>query len=93
MTEPASTAAAKPRFIDTRIPVTWLLGIAGGAIWALVTMYFTLNQLVTTVADLSAAVKASTESANNVQSKLAVIEFRLGNVENQVDQIVRGKSK
>ena len=69
------------RIVDLKIPLTWLLGVAGFLGWALISMYFSLNQLVTTVTDLQITVKSGNNSVAAVAGELALQKFRLQNVE------------
>ncbi len=69
------------RFVDVRIPLYWVLTILGGFVWAQVSAWFSLQALTGQVAELTAATKIQAQAYQDVQSKLALIEFRLGNLE------------
>ncbi|MEK7945715.1 hypothetical protein WKR98_13240 [Pigmentiphaga sp. YJ18] len=81
------------RLIDPRIPLSWLIGGAIFVGWGLIQMWFTLNQLVSDVGKLSEAIKNSSEASMVTQNKLAIIEFRLGNVEYNLGLIGRKPKK
>lgn len=69
------------RVIDFRIPLPWLLGVGMAVGWALVSMYFSVNQLVRDVADLQITVKAGNGQAITVAGELALLRFRVENLE------------
>ncbi len=71
------------RVIDFRIPLPWLLGIASGIGWALVSMWFMVNQLVRDVSDLQITVKAGNSQAVTVAGEMALLRFRVENLEAQ----------
>lgn len=87
MSEQEPTAAAGERVtrvIDFRIPLPWLIGVCAGIGWALISMYFSVGQLVTTVAELQITVKSGNGSVTAIAGKQALIEFRMENVENTI---------
>jgi hypothetical protein len=61
----------------------WLLVTLTGLGWALVSMWFALNQLITSVADLQIDVKAGNSSTNLILGKIALLEFRVGTLESE----------
>ena len=69
------------RVIDFKIPLPWLLGVAGVVGWALISMYFSVGQLVKTVDELQITVKSGNSSVVAVVGELALQKFRLQNVE------------
>lgn len=69
------------RVIDFRIPLPWLLGICMAVGWALVSMWFSVNQLVRDVADLQITVKAGNTQATTVAGEIALLRFRIENLE------------
>ena len=72
------------RVIDFKIPLHWLLGVCGIIGWAIVSMYFSVAQLVRTVDDLQITVKSGNTSVVAVAGELALQKFRLANVEDAV---------
>lgn len=75
------------RVIDFRIPLPYLLTGVGGLGWALISMWFALNQLVKTVDELQHAVKLGNVSVVAVAGELSLIKFRLNNVEDAVKRV------
>lgn len=73
----------KQGIIDTRIPIVWFLSIAVPILWAAVQLYFTVGQLKETVVDLRATVHLLSTSNANAQKELAVMSYRIGNIERQ----------
>lgn len=82
MTDPQEVTPDRiTRIVDLKIPLPWLLGVAGIVGWALISMYFSVGQLVTTVADLQITVKSGNSLVTSVAGELALQKFRLQNVE------------
>lgn len=79
------------RVIDLRIPLPWLLGVAGVVGWGLVSMWFMVNQLTRDVSDLQITVKAGNGQAVTVAGELALLRYRVENIE--ADRRVEGKGK
>lgn len=75
------------RVIDFRIPLTWLLTGVAAVSWALVSMWFSVAQLVGTVNDLQITVKSGNTSVVAVSGELALLKFRLTNVEDSVKRV------
>ena len=69
------------RVIDFRIPLPWLL--SGGIVvgWALVSMYFSINQLLRDVGELQITVKAGNSQATTIAGDIALLRFRIENLE------------
>ncbi|GAD20975.1 hypothetical protein [Acidovorax sp. MR-S7] len=78
------------RVIDFRIPLPWLLGIGMAVGWALVSMWFSVNQLVRDVADLQITVKAGNTQATTVAGEIALLRFRVENLEAANRQPTKG---
>lgn len=79
------------RVIDLRIPLPWLLGVAGVVGWGLVSMWFMVNQLTRDVSDLQITVKAGNGQAVTVAGELALLRYRVENIE--ADRRAEGKMK
>lgn len=77
------------KVIDFRLPLTWLLGIAGMVAAAFVSMYFQLGQLREDMTDLKISVKAGNSQAGTVQGELAILRFRVETLE--ADKRASGK--
>lgn len=69
------------RVIDMKLPLTWLLGVAFAAAAAFASMYFKLGQLGEDMTDLKIAVKAGNGQAATIQGELAILKFRIENLE------------
>lgn len=91
MSDEPQTEQRAPRVIDFRIPLPWLLGVAGVVGWGLVSMWFMVNQLTKDVSELQITVKAGNGQAITVAGELALLRFRVENLE--ADRRVEGKSK
>ena len=75
------------RVIDFRIPLPWLLGVAGAVGWTLVSMYFSVGQLVKTVDDLQITVKSGNTSVSVLASEVGLLKFRMGTTEDDLKRI------
>lgn len=69
------------RVIDFRIPLPWLLSGLVVVGWALVSMWFMVNQLVRDVGDLQITVKAGNSHATTVSGDIALLRYRVENLE------------
>ena len=72
------------RVIDFRIPLPWLLSGLIVVLWALISMYFALNQLVREMGDLQITVKAGNTSSATLSGEQVLLRFRLENVESEM---------
>ena len=75
------------RIVELKLPLTWMLGVAGVVGWALVSMYFSVGQLVKTVDELQITVKSGNGSVVAVAGELALLKFRLTNAEDAVKRV------
>ena len=75
------------RIVELKIPLHWLLGVVGVVGWALVSMYFSVGQLVKTVDELQITVKSGNGSVVAVAGELALLKFRLTNTEDAVKRV------
>lgn len=87
MNEEIKAEGRVTRVIDLKIPLVWLLSIMGALAWVLISMWFTLNQLVVTIADLQITVKAGSTSYSVLASEQALMNYRMGTVEAQIKAI------
>jgi hypothetical protein len=69
------------RIIDMKLPLTWLLGVAFAFAAAFASMYFKLGQLGEDMTDLKITVKAGNGQAATIQGELAILKFRIENLE------------
>jgi hypothetical protein len=76
------------RVVDFRIPLPWLLSGVAGITWALISMWFSVNQLVKTVDELQITVKSGNTSVVAVAGELALLKFRLTNTEDEQKRVV-----
>ena len=75
------------RIIEFKLRLEWVLGICGVVGWALISMYFSLNTLVKTVADLQIDVKAGNNSVTAIASELALVKYRLATTEARIQSV------
>lgn len=87
MTEELKQEGRVTRVIDLKIPLVWLLSIAGALAWVLISMWFSLNQLVVLVADLQISVKSGNSAYQVLASEQALINYRMGTVEARLKTI------
>ena len=85
MTQELKTDARLTRVIDLKIPLVWLLTISASLAWVLISMWFTLNQLVVLVADLQVTAKAGGNNYSVLASEQALMDYRLTSVEAQIN--------
>ena len=69
------------RVIDVKLPLTWLLGVAFAAFAVFASIYFRVGQLGEDMTDLKVAVKAGNGQAATIQGELAILKFRIENLE------------
>ena len=91
MSDEPQTEQRVSRVIDFRIPLPWLLGVMGVVGWGLVSMWFMVNQLTKDVSDLQITVKAGNGQAVTVAGELALLRYRVENIE--ADRRAEGKGK
>lgn len=71
------------RVIDMKIPLTWLMGAAFSFACVFAGMYFQLRQLGEDMTDLKITVKAGNGTAATIQGELAILKFRIENLESE----------
>lgn len=69
------------RIIDMKLPLNWLLTVAFSLALLIGGMYFKLGQLGEDMTDLKISVKAGNNQASTVQGELAILKFRIENLE------------
>jgi len=74
------------KLIDTRMPLVWLLSTGFSFAVLLFGIYFNVQRLSEDVAELKATTKTGNAQANNLAGEVAIIKWRMDNLEN-----VRGK--
>lgn len=70
------------RVVDFRIPLPYLISSGIGVMWALISMWFAVQSLTREMNDLQVVIKTSIASSAIVNSDIALIKFRLDNIEN-----------
>ncbi len=86
MPEPTTTTAADDvargvRLIELKLPLTWLLGVAFAFVCGGFGMYYKLDRLMEDVTDLKISVKAGNTSTMTIQGEMAILKFRIENLE------------
>ena len=69
------------RVIDFRVPLPYLLSAFAALAFTLISMYFSLNQLVRDVGDLQITVKAGNSQSVTLAGDQALLRFRIENIE------------
>lgn len=69
------------RVIDLKLPLNWLLTVAFSIALLIGGMYFQLGQLSQDMAELKTAVKSGNVATSTVQGELAILRFRVENLE------------
>jgi hypothetical protein len=69
------------QIIDRKLPLPWLISSAASIVFALLAMYFKLDQLGTDVVELKATVRASGATSSTVQNEVAILRFRIETLE------------
>jgi hypothetical protein len=75
------------RVIDFRLPLAWLLGGVIAISWAVISMYFAVQTLVSSVADLQITVKSGNVSSSVLAGEVSLLRFRVEVIEAQVKAI------
>ncbi|MES2187945.1 MAG: hypothetical protein V4505_25565 [Pseudomonadota bacterium] len=69
------------RMVDLRIPLWGLLCGCTVVGWGLISMWFMVNQLVKDVGELQITVKAGGSQATTIAGEMAILRFRVENLE------------
>lgn len=69
------------KVIDLKLPLNWLLTVAFSLSLLIGGMYFQLRQLAEDMTDLKIAVKAGNGSQATIQGEMAILKFRIENLE------------
>ncbi|QJC56142.1 hypothetical protein HC248_01428 [Polaromonas vacuolata] len=70
-----------------KIPLWGVISVAGAGIMCLITIWFNLQALTMAVQDLQITVKSGNGSVQALVSETALLKFRLGAVEADVDRL------
>lgn len=77
------------RVVDLRIPLPWLLTILGSGLFALVGMWFSVQQLTRDVSELKVLSRTGVDAATALSSETALLKYRIENVEKTLRLIKR----
>jgi hypothetical protein len=84
------------RMVDFKLPLYWLItGLVAG-LWTLISMWFSLSQLVKTVAELQTTINSNNSSVNLVISETTLLKFRQTAVETElarINEILRNQQR
>lgn len=80
-TQPGDLSRSVSRGIDFKLPLNWLLTVAFSFALLIGGMYFKLSQLGEDMTDLKITVKAGNGQAATIQGELAILKFRIENLE------------
>jgi hypothetical protein len=69
------------RVIDTKLPLTWLVGTAAAIIASYVVLYSNVDRLVRDMADLQITVRAGNSQSATLQGQIAILQFRVESLE------------
>lgn len=69
------------RVIDMKLPLTWLLTVAATIIGGGFGLYYKLDRLGEDVTDMKIAVKTGNQATATVQGEIAILRFRVENLE------------
>ena len=69
------------RVIDFRVPLPYLLSAFAALAFTLISMYFSLNQLVRDVGELQIVVKTGNTQSVTLAGDQALLRFRIENIE------------
>jgi hypothetical protein len=75
------------RVIDFKIPLPYLIGGIVFVSWAVISMYFAVQTLITSVADLQITVKSGNVSSTVLAGEVALLKFRIANIEAEQQRI------
>ena len=76
-----SEAEKGPRIIDTKLPLSWLIGTAGTIVISLTIMYANVNRLVLEVNELQSTMKTWSAQNSQISREVAVLQWRVENFE------------
>lgn len=69
------------RVIDMKLPLTWLLTVAATIVGGGFGLYYKLDRLGEDVTDMKIAVKTGNQATATVQGEIAILRFRVENLE------------
>jgi hypothetical protein len=84
MTQENTQEVKLGRVIDFRLPLAWLLGGVIAISWAVISMYFAVQTLVSSVADLQITVKSGNVSSSVLAGEVSLLRFRVEIIEDEL---------
>ena len=69
------------RVIDFKLPLPWLLGGVIAVSWAVISMYFAVQTLISSVSDLQITVKSGNVSSSVLAGEVSLLRFRVEIIE------------
>lgn len=76
-----SEAEKGPRIIDTKLPLSWLIGTAGTIVISLTIMYANVNRLIVEVNELQSTMKTWSAQNSQISREVAILQWRVENFE------------
>ena len=76
-----SEAEKGPRIIDTKLPLSWLIGTAGTIVISLTIMYANVNRLIVEVNELQSTMTTWSAQNSQISREVAVLQWRVENFE------------
>jgi hypothetical protein len=83
-------ATALMRMVDFKIPLVWLLGGFIAAVTLLASMYFQLQDVARNMVELQTMVRIGNNQSTALQSEVALIKFRLAQLEAEHARLHQG---
>lgn len=77
MPQPRPPEDHRPRIIDMKLPLPWLLGCAGTIVLAFAYVSFSVDRMREDVAELRATAKAWNERLSSMTSETALLKYRV----------------
>ena len=76
-----SEAEKGPRIIDTKLPLSWLIGTAGTIVISLTIMYANVNRLIVEVNELQSTMKTWSAQNSQISREVAILQWRVESFE------------
>lgn len=73
--------------VDFRVPLVWMLSGSAAVGWALISMYFSMNQLLRDVASMQSIIKDGNQQAAVFAGEMSLHKYRMDKIENRMDRI------
>jgi len=99
-TQPGDLARTTPRFVDARVSLTWLLSVGAVLVSGGFALYHqigsqgeTLKDVKDQIKDLKITVNAGNNQAMTLAGEIAILKFRIENLEHDKRATAAGNSK